>query len=139
MEMKRMSKNFFLILILIIIVNCANSNRQIEKIVIHYTRIYLETSLLVPCEKFEEWLPFATDTISNRNDCEKLYEKLLSLQPSESNNSPDTRILIYLYDSEQKADTVCVGMFYVKFHGNIFETNDDFFKILEEYTSEKIL
>ncbi len=134
-----MSKNFLFILILAIISSCINSNIQIDKIVIHHTSIDLETVLLVPCQKFEKWLPFATDTITNRNDCEKLYEKLLSLKPSESNNSPDTRILIYLYDSEQKADTVCVGMFYVKFHGNIFETNDDFFKILEEYTSEKIL
>jgi hypothetical protein len=139
MEKKRMSKNFFLILMSAIIVNCANSNSHIDKIVINYTSIDLETFTLVPCQKFEKWLPFATDTISNRNDCEKLYETLLSLKPAESYKTPDTRILIYLYDSEQKADTVCVGKFYAKFHGNIFETNDDFFKILEEYTSEKIL
>ena len=139
MEKKRMSKNFLFILILAIISSCSNSNIQIDKIVIHHTSIDLETVLLVPCQKFENWLPFATDTITNRNDCEKLYETLLSLKPAESYKTPDTRILIYLYDSEQKVDTVCVGKFYAKFHGNVFETNDDFFLTLEKYTSEKIL
>ena len=132
--MKRIST---LIILIIAFASCQNKKPSpgddVKGITIKYTELGRQTMFRIKCETFDQYFPkpMVMNVIS-KPAIDSLMKVLGDMKMIDNDQEPDVRGKIYITHTDNKIDTVCLGVSVLKYKQATYETPQKLLMMIQQ-------
>ena len=124
-----------IILLTLILAACKSGSTAdtITSVTIKHTELGRQTLFKITCDSFDKYFPDAkVKTLSKKEDIDNVVTALHSMKNTSGDNPLDVRSKIFLVNANKSVDTVCVGVTYLKYKGDMYETPQALLAIIQK-------
>ncbi|CAN5429431.1 hypothetical protein BH09BAC6_BH09BAC6_11950 [soil metagenome] len=124
-----------LLLFMLILAACKSGSTAdtITLVTIKHTELGRQTLFKITCDSFDKYFPDCkVKTLKKKKDIENLVNALHIMKSTGSDNPLDVRSKIFLVHANKAVDTVCVGVSFLKYNGDMYETPQELLQIIQQ-------
>ena len=132
-----MKKIYTLFILTVITITACQTKKQpgdgVKDITIKYTELGRQTMFRIKCETFDQYFPKPmVMNVTSKPAIDSLMKVLGDMKMIDNDQEPDVRGKIYITHTDNKIDTVCLGVSVLKYKQATYETPQKLLMMIQQ-------